>query len=82
MWESNPPKRALTRSLTVLKTAPITGQDAPPREKRVIKAKRFGEILSSFYAQFLKLFQLEACLTVKIERDILSILKCERFFAL
>lgn len=31
MWESNPPKYALAHSLTVLKTAPITGQDAPPR---------------------------------------------------
>jgi hypothetical protein len=32
VWESNPPKHALAYSQTVLKTAPITGQDAPPRE--------------------------------------------------
>ena len=30
VWESNPPERALANSPTVLKTAPITGQDAPP----------------------------------------------------
>src|SRR6187549_739104 len=30
VWGSNPPKHALAYSLTVLKTAPITGQDAPP----------------------------------------------------
>ncbi|MDQ3220825.1 MAG: hypothetical protein M3Q26_08790, partial [Acidobacteriota bacterium] len=29
-WESNPPELALTISQTVLKTAPITGQVAPP----------------------------------------------------
>ena len=31
VWGSNPPKHALAYSLTVLKTAPITGQDAPPQ---------------------------------------------------
>ena len=31
VWESNPPENALTPSPTVLKTAPITGKDAPPR---------------------------------------------------
>ena len=30
VWESNPPEHALTYSQTVLKTAPITGKDAPP----------------------------------------------------
>ena len=30
VWESNPPEHALTGSLTVLKTAPFTGKDAPP----------------------------------------------------
>lgn len=30
VWESNPPRHALAHPLTVLKTAPITGQDAPP----------------------------------------------------
>jgi hypothetical protein len=30
VWESNPPRYALAHPLTVLKTAPITGQDAPP----------------------------------------------------
>ena len=30
VWESNPPKLALAISQTVLKTAPITGQVAPP----------------------------------------------------
>ena len=31
VWGSNPPKHALAYSLTVLKTAPVTGQDAPPQ---------------------------------------------------
>jgi hypothetical protein len=40
-----------------LKTAPVTGQDAPPRRaKRVIKAKRFDKILSSFRAPVLNIF--------------------------
>lgn len=33
VWESNPPAPALTGALTVLKTAPFTRTDAPPREK-------------------------------------------------
>ena len=33
VWESNPPEHALAYSQTVLKTAPITGQDAPPKKE-------------------------------------------------
>src|SRR5436189_6019719 len=35
VWESNPPKYALAHSLTVLKTVPITGQDAPPLKSEI-----------------------------------------------
>ena len=54
--ESNQPKTALTISQTVLKTAPFTGTDAPPRENRVIKVRRFCKIMSSFFARVLKYF--------------------------
>ncbi len=37
VWESNPPKHALAYSQTVLKTAPITGQDAPPQGGNILK---------------------------------------------
>lgn len=36
VWESNPPRHALAHPLTVLKTAPITGQDAPPELFRML----------------------------------------------
>ena len=39
VWGSNPPEHALAYSLTVLKTAPVTGRDAPPQEE-MSKRKR------------------------------------------
>ncbi len=40
VWESNPPRHALAHPLTVLKTAPITGQDAPPELFRMLRRKQ------------------------------------------
>lgn len=53
--ESNQPKFALTNSQTVLKTAPITGQDAPPRKvKSVNKTNLANGELSSKTANKLR----------------------------
>lgn len=52
--ESNRPKIALTISQTVLKTAPFTGTDAPPKKNVQSNRKFFTKICQVFFNTFAK----------------------------
>jgi hypothetical protein len=41
VWESNPTCRSYRYGTTVLKTAPVTGQDAPPQRQATGKERGF-----------------------------------------
>ena len=73
--ESNQPEFALTNSQTVLKTAPVTGQDAPPA-RACYKTKHFNKKLSSLFSI---LAVSKACLTAKNRRDILISFESRQF---